>query len=118
MSKLLELQSEIAKLQAQAQQIKSREFDSTVAEIRAKMEAFGITVKDLQSPSKAKRGRKPKGDAAPVVKKEKKAKAAVAPKYRGSNGETWSGRGLTPKWMVAAIAAGQSKESMLIGPAV
>jgi|SRR5262249_48174918 len=27
----------------------------------------------------------------------------VPPKYRGPSGETWSGRGAKPRWLVAAI---------------
>jgi len=30
---------------------------------------------------------------------EAKPKKTVEPKYRGPNGETWSGRGSTPKWL-------------------
>ena len=47
MSNLIDLQSQIEKLQKQAADLKSKEFASTVADIRAKMQAFGITVKDL-----------------------------------------------------------------------
>jgi DNA-binding protein H-NS len=40
----------------------------------------------------------------------------VAPKYRnpGNTSETWSGRGLTPRWMAALIKAGKKKEDFLI----
>ena len=85
------------------------------------MQAFGITVKDLQNAkpakpakgSKAIRGKKP-ASAAKTEKASKKAGVAVAAKYRGPNGETWSGRGLTPKWLSSLIAQGQSKESFAI----
>ena len=49
MNSLIDIQSQIEKLQKQAADIKSREFDKTVLDIRAKMQAFGITIKDLQS---------------------------------------------------------------------
>jgi len=36
-----------------------------------------------------------------------KAGGKVAPKFRnGATGETWSGRGLQPKWLKAALASG------------
>ena len=54
MSNLVDIQLQIEKLQKQAAQIKAKEFHKTVAEIRKKMTAFGITLKDLQSPTKAK----------------------------------------------------------------
>ena len=38
----------------------------------------------------------------------------VAPKYRGSDGETWAGRGATPRWLKAAIKDGKKLESFLI----
>lgn len=38
----------------------------------------------------------------------------VAPKYRGTNGETWSGRGLKPRWMSEALKTGKKMEDFLI----
>ncbi len=115
MSKLIDLQSQIAQLQKQAEEIRTKEFEATIAEIRQKMLAFGITIKDLQSTKvKAKPGRKAKVAAADKPAKVKKASAAVAAKYRGPNGETWSGRGLTPKWLASLVAQGNTKEQYLI----
>jgi DNA-binding protein H-NS len=118
MSKLIDLQSQIASLQKQADEIRSKEFEATIVEIRQKMAAFGITVKDLQSTKiKSKTGRKPKAGTAAKPVKAKKPAAAVAAKYRGPNGETWSGRGLTPKWLASLVSAGGSKEQYLIAAA-
>jgi DNA-binding protein H-NS len=41
----------------------------------------------------------------------------VAPKYRNSenSAETWAGRGLRPRWLVAAIKSGKKLEDFLIG---
>jgi DNA-binding protein H-NS len=41
----------------------------------------------------------------------------VAPKYRGSGGELWAGRGATPRWLVAAIKEGKKLEDFLIDKA-
>ena len=115
MSKLIDLQSQIATLQKQAEEIRAKEFEATIVEIRQKMLAFGISLKDLQpSKGKAKLGRKPKAVGGEKPAKVKKASAAVAAKYRGPNGETWSGRGLTPKWLASLIAQGNAKEQYLI----
>ena len=116
MSNLLDIQSQIEKLQKQAADIRSKEFHSTVQDIRAKMQAFGITVKDLQSgkpgrPAKSKSGKIVRVKAAKVPKK---AANPVAAKFRGPNGETWSGRGLTPRWLSTLIAQGQPKEAFAI----
>lgn len=118
MANLIEIQAQIENLKKQAEAIRSKEFAATVADIREKMAAFGITIKDLQ-PSGAKRGRKAK-IAEPVKRKGRgpaktaKASPSVAAKYIGPNGETWSGRGLTPKWLKSLIDQGQSKESFAV----
>lgn len=118
MNNLIDIQSQIEKLQKQANEIKAREFDTTVQDILAKMQAFGITVKDLQAPKG--RGAKGKGKAAKtasapkVTAVKKKAMSPVVAKYRGPNGESWSGRGLMPKWMSALVAQGKTKEDFAI----
>jgi len=38
----------------------------------------------------------------------------VPPKYRGPSGETWAGRGASPRWLVAAIKEGKKLENLLI----
>ncbi len=38
----------------------------------------------------------------------------VAPKYRGPGGETWSGRGLKPRWLTMALREGGKIEDFLI----
>ncbi len=121
MSDLIEIQSQIEKLQKQATEIKAREFGKTVQDILVKMQAFGITLKDLQ-PGKARAGKgkakttkttksgslnKPAGAA-------KKVAAPVAAKYFGPNGESWSGRGLTPRWLAALLVDGKSKEDFAV----
>lgn len=116
MSNLIDIQSQIEKLQKQAADIRSKEFHSTVQEILAKMQAFGITVKDLQAKKSGKPGRpaKVKPGTSKVAKPVKKVKNPVAAKYRGPNGETWSGRGLMPRWLAALVAQGQSKEAFAV----
>jgi DNA-binding protein H-NS len=39
----------------------------------------------------------------------------VPPKYRGPGGETWAGRGATPRWLSALLKEGHSVEEFLIG---
>lgn len=124
MSDLIELQSQIEKLQKQATEIKAREFGKTVQDILVKMQAFGITLKDLQ-PGKA-RGAKSKVKAIKTIKTTKgsaadkatrgakKAAGPVAAKYFGPNGEGWSGRGLTPRWLTALLVDGKTKEDFTV----
>lgn len=42
----------------------------------------------------------------------------VAVKYRDRNGNTWSGRGVQPRWMTAAIKAGAKRNDFLLGGTV
>ncbi len=138
MGNLIEIQNQIEKLQKQATEIKSREFGKTVKQIQAMMEAFGITLKDLQQGAgkprkiraKAKTAaRKSRAAVKPATKKTAGKKGAVkktgrkpssqkgakvAAKYRGPNGETWSGRGLMPRWMATLVAEGKAKESFAV----
>jgi DNA-binding protein H-NS len=122
MTNLLDIQSQIDKLQKQADDIKTRDFDKTVADILVKMKAFGITVKDL---SPGKRGRVKskasvrRGVSAKVSSKGSSTTAPrptgpVAAKFKGPNGESWSGRGLTPRWLAALVAQGKSKEDFVV----
>ena len=39
----------------------------------------------------------------------------VPPKYRGPGGETWAGRGATPRWLAAVLKEGHSIEEYAIG---
>lgn len=118
MASLVDIQSQIEKLQRQASEIKDREFNATVQDILAKMQAFGITTKDLQRAATSGRRTKGKGKAVAIIKtngsKVKRAGVVVAAKYRGPNGETWSGRGLTPRWLSALLTDGKTKEEFAI----
>ena len=62
----------------------------------------------------AKRGRT--GSKKEAAKPKKKAaKRKVAPKYKDpQSGATWSGRGLTPKWLAEKEKAGAKREEFLI----
>ena len=110
---LIDIQSQIEKLQQQATDIKAREFDRTVQEVIATMRAFGITPKDLQSGLRSGKSKRK------VIAKVGRSKAGqgsvtVAAKYSGPHGETWSGRGLTPRWLASLVAQGQKKEDFAI----
>jgi DNA-binding protein H-NS len=120
MTNLIDIQSQIEKLQKQASDIRVREFDKTVQDIVAKMQAFGISLKDIQAETTRNSKARTKPKTSPKAAKSKAAKPAgggtVAAKYRGPNGETWSGRGLTPKWLAVLVANGKTKEEFAIQP--
>lgn len=63
-----------------------------ITEIKAKCADLGIGARDLFEPIK------------------------LDPVYRGPNGETWTNKGLAPKWLTALEAAGHERESFKIKP--
>lgn len=100
MSSLIDIQKQIAELQVKAQEIKTKEFNEKVSMIKETMLAYGISVEDLQSkPSK--------------LGKIKSSSPAPA-KYTGPNGESWSGRGLMPRWLATQVNDGHSRDEYLI----
>ena len=73
--------------------------------LERQLEALGSSVASLGGKvARGMRGSKLKG-------------MKVAPKYRGSGGELWAGRGATPRWLVAAIKEGKKLEDFLIDKA-
>ena len=68
MATLIDLQLQIEELKKQAEQIRAEDFDVTLADIRATMAAYGITVKDLLASGKKRPGRLGKGRAAKTDK--------------------------------------------------
>jgi DNA-binding protein H-NS len=65
-----------------------------------------------QSASLGKRRGRPAGGGARASALKGKS---VPPKYRGPGGETWAGRGATPRWLSALLKEGHSVEEFLIG---
>jgi DNA-binding protein H-NS len=94
-----ELQREIARLMQQAEDARKAEVRAVIADIKTKMQEFGITIADLGSSGRSSRA---KG-------------GTVAAKYRNkATGETWTGRGKMPRWLQAEGNAGKRKEDFLI----
>ena len=100
MASYAELMAQAKALMDQAEQSKRAERAEALAAIKAKMAELGITIIDLGG---ASRGR-------PAAKVTVKAEA----KYRGPEGQLWSGKGRRPDWMKAALAAGKSFDDFAI----
>jgi DNA-binding protein H-NS len=119
MDNLIEIQAQIKALQTQAEEIKLAEFTNVIKDIKEKMQAYGITIKDL-SPSGKSTRKAASGDvkAAKPAKKDKDSRSypAVEIKYRGPAGQTWTGRGLKPRWLEQLISEGNPKEKYLVTP--
>jgi len=98
-----DLIQQIESLQKKAAEARKKELSQIVADINAKIAAYGLRPSDL------KFGANGSGTA-------RKARRQVAAKYRDpQSGKTWSGRGRSPLWVLEAERAGHSREKYLIG---
>jgi DNA-binding protein H-NS len=81
--------------------------------------AEGRTLESLMLGGGAEKGASAESAAMPAAKKGRAAKRAkkapIAAKFRGENGETWSGRGPTPRWLKEAIASGKTPDDLRAG---
>jgi DNA-binding protein H-NS len=62
-------------------------------------------------------GRPARGAAGKAGRSHPLKGGKVAPRFRGPEGETWSGRGLRPKWLTALIDQGHQLEEFAIDAA-
>lgn len=103
-----ELKDQAEKLLAEAERMREQEIADAIADIRKKIELYGLTAADLGF-AKSGPGMSPRPARA--------AKSAVV-KYRGPNGETWSGgRGRKPQWVTQALKEGRDLEEFAVRPA-
>lgn len=101
MSNLTELLAQKAALEQQIAEAQRTQRAQTIAQIRALMSEHGLTLADLGT----------RAAAAP----RRAGGGKVAPKFRHpSTGETWSGRGLQPNWLKAALAGGASLDDFKV----
>jgi len=113
---------QLTALIAAAEAKRRDKLDGAKAALRAEMERraaeLGISADDLFSTAgqrapaeqaavkNGRRARKPRGDTG----------AKRAAKYRGPNGEEWSGRGRQPHWLTALMAEGRNREEFRLQP--
>ena len=106
MATYLELKEQAEKLLAEAERVREQEIADAVADIKRKIEAYGLTAADLGLA---------RPTAGPIGLRGKK-KAGGTVKYRGPNGETWSGGpGRRPMWVQEALKQGKSLEDFVVG---
>jgi DNA-binding protein H-NS len=73
-----------------------------IEEMRAKLGELGVEPEDITV--NVRRPRTLRKDTG----------ATLAPKYRGPEGQTWSGRGFVPNWLKALEEAGHQKDEFLV----
>ena len=107
MTTLQEMIAQKEDLEKRIEEATSHGRNEAIAKVKALMAEHGLKASDLG------------GKASSTPKSAGKAKtgngAKVAAKYRNSTtGETWSGRGLQPRWLKAAIASGKKIEDFAV----
>jgi DNA-binding protein H-NS len=91
MTTVSELLAQKAAIEQQIAEAQRAERAAAIARVRSLMAEHGLTAADITA----------------KVTSPKRAGGKVPPKYRNaSTGDTWSGRGLQPKWLKQALASG------------
>jgi DNA-binding protein H-NS len=88
----------ITVVKAQKVQAKANEVKAAFLKLA---EGMGLTNKEALGTISAFGGGVARGGSLPV-------------KYQGPNGETWTGRGATPKWLIEQLEAGHKRDDFAI----
>lgn len=98
MATYLELKAQAEQLLAEAEALKRVEITEVIADIKSKMAIYGLTSQDID-----------------IGISDKSHKAKTVMKYRGPNGQEWSGgRGRKPDWVMEALKEGKKLEDFAI----
>lgn len=101
MDTIQDLLAKRAELDKKIADARREERSTAIAKVRALMAEHGLTAADVT-------GKAPQAAGKPTGNK-------VAPKYRNkATGETWTGRGLQPKWLRAALESGKKLADFII----
>jgi DNA-binding protein H-NS len=104
MASLQDLLDRKAALEKEIEVTRRQERADAISKVKSLMSQYGLTATDLvaKGTTKASSSGKAKG-------------GKVAAKYRNAaTGDTWSGRGLQPKWLKAALAAGREIDEFAV----
>lgn len=129
---LTDLLAQKAALDKKIAEMQQAHRSEAISKVKAMMAEYGLTAADLGAgaapanpfgaarrngaaakPAATARSAAPSAPAPAADVKRRKPSAnagkKVAPKYRNpATGDTWTGRGLKPKWLVAALNSGRS----------
>jgi len=101
MSTLQHLLDQKAELDKQIESTRRQERSDAISQVRTLMDQHGLVIADLGL----------RGGKAAAARKGSK----VAAKYRNNaTGETWSGRGLQPKWLKSALESGRKIDDFAV----
>ncbi len=113
-AQIAKLKKQLEALQKKESAVKSKKQDKALAQIVKLAKENAISAKDIEAAmgsSKAKKATKAKTTA----KKSNLKGKSVAPKYQNptNHAETWTGRGIAPKWIQALKAEGKLDSALI-----
>lgn len=101
MATYIELMAQAKALMEQAESVRKNEKAEAISFIRSKMKEFGVTPADLRVTGSLK----PKGSA---------GKSDRPARFRGPDGQLWSGLGRHPDWLRQEVARGRKAADFAI----
>ena len=110
---LSQLNAQIEKLQREAEALKAREVNDVIARIKEAIQHYELTASDLGL-SRSRRA-KPETAVKSAARKARKTstrKSTGVIKFRGPEGQTWTGHGRAPNWFKTALEAGATRQSL------
>jgi DNA-binding protein H-NS len=115
---LAALNAQIARLQTQAEALRSKEVGAVVARMREAIAHYKLSAADLGfGAAKPKAQKTATPSATPKSKgKARGRKGARSIKFTDGQGRGWSGIGKRPNWFKDALAAGKKPEDLLARP--
>lgn len=101
MSNLKDLLAQKAEIEKQIEEAARSERADAIAKVKSLMAEHGLSLADLSARGSPKSGRT--------------NGSKVAAKYRNAaTGDSWSGRGLRPNWLKAALAEGRQLQDFAV----
>ena len=110
------LKVRIATLQKQLAEAEKNKAPA-IKKVQALMKKLGVTIADLTAAGGVhalSKDKKSPGEKKTASKASKRSATPVPVKYRDETGNTWTGRGKTPRWLVEAEKSGKTRESFKI----
>ncbi|MDO5532259.1 H-NS histone family protein [Sutterella sp.] len=98
-------QSALAEVETMRSELKAREDalrGDMIAQIQQLIDTMNLKASDFRFAE------------APKAPAPRRPRNPIAPKYRGPNGELWTGRGRTPRWLAEQLDLGRKVEDFLI----
>jgi DNA-binding protein H-NS len=113
-AQIVKLMKQLEALKKKESAVKSKKQEKALAQIMKLAKDNAISAKDIEAAmgsSKAKKATKAKATA----KKSNLKGKSVAPKYQNptNHAETWTGRGIAPKWIQALKAEGKLDSALI-----